>query len=111
MAAAAGVPVSGYKLRLFVLSAGLAGLAGGLFTFHLQFLSPDAFDVFLSIQFVVMVAVGGFGSIFGAVLGAVAITWLEHELRAAGDARDAARLRPARAGAHRVLRGRRSPRS
>lgn len=84
MAAAAGVAVTAYKLRLFVLSAGLAGLAGGLFTFHLQFLSPDAFDVFLSIQFVVMVAVGGFGSIFGAVLGAVAITWLEHELRQQG---------------------------
>ena len=84
MASAAGVAVSGYKLRLFVLAAGLAGLAGGLFTFHLQFLSPDAFDVFLSIQFVVMVAVGGFGSVFGAVLGAVAITWLEHELREQG---------------------------
>jgi branched-chain amino acid transport system permease protein len=78
------VGVSGYKLRLFVLAAGLAGLAGGLFTFHLQFLSPDAFDVFLSIQFVVMVAVGGFGSVYGAVLGAVAITWLEHELRQQG---------------------------
>ena len=84
MAAAAGVAVSAYKLRLFVLAAALAGLAGGLFTFQLQFLSPDAFDVFLSIQFVVMVAVGGFGSVYGAVVGAVSITWLEHELRQQG---------------------------
>jgi branched-chain amino acid transport system permease protein len=83
-AAAAGVEVSAYKLRLFVLSAGLAGLAGGLYVFMLQFLSPDAFGVFLSIQFVVMVAVGGLGSIYGAVFGAVAITWLEHELRELG---------------------------
>ncbi|MGI8861744.1 MAG: branched-chain amino acid ABC transporter permease, partial [Gaiellaceae bacterium] len=61
-AAAAGINVSAYKLRLFVLSAGLAGLAGALYAFMLQFLSPDAFGVFLSIQFVVMVAVGGLGS-------------------------------------------------
>jgi branched-chain amino acid transport system permease protein len=83
-AAAAGVNVSAYKLRLFVLSAGLAGLAGALYVFMLQFLSPDAFGVFLSIQFVVMVAVGGLGSVYGAVVGAVAITWLEHELRELG---------------------------
>jgi branched-chain amino acid transport system permease protein len=83
-AAAAGVNVAAYKLRLFVLSAALAGLAGAFYVFLLQFLSPDAFPVFLSIQFVVMVAVGGLGSIYGAVLGAVAITWLEHELRDLG---------------------------
>jgi branched-chain amino acid transport system permease protein len=83
-AAAAGVNVSAYKLRLFVLSAGLAGIAGGLYTFQLQFLSPDAFQVILSIQFVVMVAVGGLGSIYGAVVGAVAITWLQDELRDLG---------------------------
>jgi branched-chain amino acid transport system permease protein len=76
--------VASYKLRLFVLSAALAGLAGALYVFLLQFLSPDAFPVFLSIQFVVMVTVGGLGSIYGAVLGAVAITWLEHELRDLG---------------------------
>jgi branched-chain amino acid transport system permease protein len=84
MAAASGVSVSAYKLRLFVLSAGLAGLAGGLFTFQLQFLSPDAFDVFLSIQFVVMVAIGGLGSVYGPVLGAIAIVWIEDELRELG---------------------------
>jgi len=83
-AAAVGINVSAYKLRLFVLSAGLAGLAGALYVFMLQFLSPDAFGVFLSIQFVVMVAVGGLGSVYGAVVGAVAITWLEHELRELG---------------------------
>lgn len=83
-AAAAGIAVAAYKLRLFVLSASLAGLAGGLYVFMLQFLSPDAFGVLLSIQFVVMVAVGGLGSVYGAVVGAVAITWLEHELRQLG---------------------------
>jgi branched-chain amino acid transport system permease protein len=83
-AAAAGVNVAAYKLRLFVLSAGLAGLAGGLYVFLLQFLSPDAFGVFLSIQFVVMVAVGGLGSVYGAVVGAVAITLLQDQLQQLG---------------------------
>jgi branched-chain amino acid transport system permease protein len=83
-AAAAGVNVASYKLRLFVLSASLAGLAGAMYVFLLQFLSPDAFGVFLSIQFVVMVAVGGLGSVYGAVVGAVSVTWLEHELRELG---------------------------
>jgi branched-chain amino acid transport system permease protein len=83
-AAAAGVNVASYKLRLFVLSASLAGLAGALYVFLLQFLSPDAFGVYLSIQFVVMVAVGGLGSVYGAVVGAVSVTWLEHELRELG---------------------------
>ncbi len=83
-AAAAGINVTTYKLRLFVLSAGLAGLAGGLYTFLLQFLSPDAFPIILSIQFVVMVAVGGLGNVYGAVVGAIAITWLQRRLQEVG---------------------------
>jgi branched-chain amino acid transport system permease protein len=83
-AAAAGVNVASYKLRLFVLSAGLAGLAGGLYVFLLQFLSPDAFGLFLSIQFVVMVAVGGLGSVYGAVAGAVVVTLLQDRLQKLG---------------------------
>jgi branched-chain amino acid transport system permease protein len=83
-AAAVGVNVASYKLRLFVLSAGLAGLAGGLYAFLLMFLSPDAFPLLISIEYVVMVAVGGLGSVYGAVLGAVAITWLHDRLQDLG---------------------------
>jgi branched-chain amino acid transport system permease protein len=83
-AAAAGINVAMYKLRLFVLAAGLAGLAGGLFAYYLLFLSPDAFPLIMSITFVVMVAVGGMGSVYGAVVGAVAITYLEDKLREFG---------------------------
>lgn len=83
-AAAAGINVAGYKLRLFVLSAGLAGLAGGLYAYLLQYLSPDAFPLIISITYVVMVAVGGMGSLYGAVLGAVAITWLQDRLQQLG---------------------------
>jgi branched-chain amino acid transport system permease protein len=83
-AAAVGVNVAAYKLRLFVLAAALAGLAGGLYAFRLQFLSPDAFPLIMSIEFVVMVTVGGLGSIYGAVFGAVAIIWLQQELQDLG---------------------------
>ena len=83
-AAAAGINVAAYKLRLFVLAAGLAGLAGGLFAFRLGFLSPDAFPVIISIEFVVIVVVGGLGSVYGAVLGAIAIVWLQDRLQQLG---------------------------
>ncbi len=83
-AAAAGIDVSAYKLRLFVLSAGYAGLAGGLYTYQLHYLSPDAFPIVLSVQFVVMIAIGGMGSVYGAVFGAIGITLLQHELSILG---------------------------
>ena len=83
-AAAAGINVAGYKLQLFVFSAALAGLAGGMYAYLLQYLSPDAFPLIVSITFVVMVAVGGMGSLYGAVLGAVAITWLQDRLQQLG---------------------------
>jgi branched-chain amino acid transport system permease protein len=83
-AAASGVPVASYKLRLFVFAAALAGLGGGLFTFSFQFVSPEAFPVVLSVEFVVMVAVGGLGNVYGAVAGTIAILYLEQKLRDLG---------------------------
>ena len=83
-AAAAGVDVGAFKLRLFMLSGGYAGLAGGLYTYQLHYLSPDAFPIVLSVQFVVMIAIGGMGSIYGAVFGAIGITLLQHELSILG---------------------------
>lgn len=79
-AAAAGVPVASYKLRVFVLSAAMAGLAGGLYAFQNQYLSPDAFPIVLSVEFLVMAAVGGLGSVPGALVGAVAISLLQNRL-------------------------------
>ena len=83
-AAASGISVMTYKLRLFVLAAALAGLGGGLFTFSFQFVSPEAFPVVLSVEFVVMVAVGGLGNVYGAVAGTIAILYLEQKLREVG---------------------------
>ncbi len=83
-AAASGINVALYKLQLFVFAAALAGLAGGLFTFYTQFLGPEDFGIVLSLLFVVMVCVGGLGSLYGAVVGAVTIVYVEHELRELG---------------------------
>jgi branched-chain amino acid transport system permease protein len=83
-AASAGINVAMLKLQLFVLAAALAGLAGGLFTFYAQFLGPEDFTIVLSLQFVVMVAVGGLGNVYGAVVGTVSILYLEHKLRIFG---------------------------
>ena len=83
-AAASGIDVAAFKLKLFVYAAALAGLAGGLFTFYAQFLGPEDFVIVLSLLFVVMVSIGGLGSVYGAVVGSVTIVWIEHELRALG---------------------------
>lgn len=83
-AAAVGVPVAAYKLRLFVIAGAMAGLAGGLYAFSQLYLSTDAFPIVLSVEFLVMAAVGGLGSIPGALVGAVAITLLQNELNSLG---------------------------
>ena len=70
-AQASGVSVARYKTIAFGVSAFYTGVAGGLFAFVVGFLSPDAFDVFLSVDFVVMIIVGGLGSVSGAALGGV----------------------------------------
>ena len=83
-AAASGINVARYKLQLFVFAAALAGLAGGLFTFYAQFLGPEDFGIIVSLLFVVMVSIGGLGSVYGAVVGAVTIVYTEHKLRELG---------------------------
>jgi branched-chain amino acid transport system permease protein len=64
---AMGVPTSSYKTRIFVLSAVYASLAGSLYTHYMTFLSPGSFDLFWSIKFLMMVVIGGMGSIWGAM--------------------------------------------
>jgi branched-chain amino acid transport system permease protein len=79
-AQASGVSVARYKTIAFGLSAFYTGVAGGLFAFVVGFLSPDAFDVFLSVDFVVMIIVGGLGSVPGSVAGAAVVTVLHDGL-------------------------------
>ncbi len=80
-AATLGVDIRRAKVKVFVLSAVLASLAGSLFAHCYAFVSPDSFNIFVSVDFVIMVVVGGMGSIWGTLLGTGLITllpeWIE----------------------------------
>src|SRR6266850_1792109 len=71
-----GVNLAVYKTMAFAYSAGLMGIAGALFAHKIGFLAPDIFSVLLSIQFLLMVVVGGLGSLHGAFYGAVFVAIL-----------------------------------
>jgi branched-chain amino acid transport system permease protein len=75
-AASSGVPVAVYNQTVFSLSAGFAGLAGGIYAYYIGYVAPGSFPVLLSFEYVVMVVVGGAGTIWGALAGATAITLL-----------------------------------
>src|SRR6266508_3537488 len=71
-----GVNLAVYKTMAFAYSAALMGMAGALFAHKIGFLAPDIFSVLFSIQFLLMVVVGGLGSLHGAVFGAVFVALL-----------------------------------
>jgi len=71
-----GVNLGWYKALAFTLSAVYTGLAGSLYAHLILFISVDNFTLLHSISFIVMIVVGGLGSITGAVMGAVFITIL-----------------------------------
>jgi len=66
-----GVNLALYKTMAFSISAGFTGLAGGLFAHKLGYLAPDAFNIILSIQLLLMAVIGGLGSLHGVVFGAM----------------------------------------
>jgi branched-chain amino acid transport system permease protein len=65
-----GVHLASYKTLSFALSAAFAGVAGGLYAHNLRFLDPTQFTVIQSIEFIMMVVIGGLGSVHGAIFGA-----------------------------------------
>lgn len=71
----AGYNVAFVKAVVFAISAGLAGVAGALFVPQVGIISPANLGIVPSIEFVLLVAVGGRGTITGAVVGAVAVSW------------------------------------
>jgi branched-chain amino acid transport system permease protein len=75
-----GVNLTVYKTLSFAVSAFYAGIAGGLYAFVVGFFDPFTFNLILSILFLVMVVVGGLGSVLGAVMGATLITYLQYDL-------------------------------
>ncbi|HLG47393.1 MAG TPA: branched-chain amino acid ABC transporter permease [Reyranella sp.] len=71
-----GVNLAIYKSMAFAYSAGLMGLAGALFAHKIGYLAPDIFTILLSIQFLLLVIVGGLGSLHGAIFGAIFVALL-----------------------------------
>ena len=71
-----GINLAVYKTMAFAYSAAMMGLAGALFAHKIGFLAPDIFTVLLSIQFLLMVVVGGLGSLHGAIFGAICVALL-----------------------------------
>ena len=75
-AAASGVNCAAYKVAAFGVSAAFAGVAGSLLAINVAYVSPDTFPIELSLFLLVGAVVGLFGSIWGAVLGALLIQFL-----------------------------------
>lgn len=84
---ACGINLVRYKIGAFVISAAVAGLAGGLFAHQQLYVNPHIFAVFLSVTVIIMAYFGGLGSIGGAVVSAIALTFLTELLRDLGEYR------------------------
>lgn len=79
---AAGINVNLYKIVALMISAAFAGLGGALYANYQLQVGPDLFEVALAINIIVMVYVGGMGSIWGAAGGAMLLVGLTESLRA-----------------------------
>jgi branched-chain amino acid transport system permease protein len=86
-AEALGVDTTSYKVMAFVIGAFFAGVAGGLFAHYLSYLNPNSFTFIKSVEVVVMVVLGGMGSVTGAVFAAIVLTLLPEVLRPVKDYR------------------------
>ncbi|HKT78847.1 MAG TPA: hypothetical protein VJP86_01410, partial [Vicinamibacterales bacterium] len=78
-----GYPVESYKLWVFVFSAALAGVAGALYVPQVGIINPGEFAPINSIEVVIWVAVGGRGTLFGAVAGGVLVNYAKTYLTGA----------------------------
>ncbi|ABW25906.1 urea ABC transporter permease subunit UrtC [Acaryochloris marina] len=70
-----GYDPTGFKVLVFAVSAGLAGIAGALYTVQSGIISPKTMDIAFSIEMVIWVAVGGRASLVGAIFGALAVNF------------------------------------
>ena len=80
-AEASGIPTTYYKVMAFTVSAFFAGIAGGLYAHYLSILDASTFGFMKSVEILVMVVLGGLGSIIGSVVSAIVLTLLPELLR------------------------------
>lgn len=79
-----GYDTKTYKLVIFVISAGMAAIAGSLFASYITFIDPSTFTLNESIFILAMIILGGLSNIRGAVLGALFLILLPEALRFVG---------------------------
>jgi urea transport system permease protein len=72
-----GYDVARYKIKIYIISAGLAGLAGSLFVAVFSYVGPTIIGFVLSTEVLIWVIVGGKGTLVGAMLGAILVRFLE----------------------------------
>ena len=82
-----GIDLAVYKVKAFAISAAITGLAGVLFAHKMSFISPEMFTLQLSIEFIMVIIIGGAFGVHGAVFGAIFIvmvdpflTWLKDDV-------------------------------
>ncbi|MGE5086084.1 MAG: branched-chain amino acid ABC transporter permease [Bacillota bacterium] len=80
-AEATGISTTGMKVRAFVLSSFFAGIAGALFAHFTSFINPSSFTFLQSVNAVIMVVLGGMGSMTGSIVAAIIVTALPEALR------------------------------
>lgn len=80
-AEAMGVNTTRYKVTSFVIGSAFAGIAGVLFAHYNRFLSTNDFQFIKSFEIIIMIVIGGMGSMSGAILGAIVVTLLPEVLR------------------------------
>jgi branched-chain amino acid transport system permease protein len=68
-----GVSPHRYKVQVFVLSAVFAAIAGGLYAYWVGFINPEPFNITISILLLIIVTIGGMGSLWGALIGSIVI--------------------------------------
>jgi branched-chain amino acid transport system permease protein len=82
-----GIDLAVYKVKAFAISAAITGLAGVLFAHKMSFISPEMFTLQLSIEFIMVIIIGGAFGVHGAVFGAIFIvmvdpflTWMKDDV-------------------------------
>ncbi|MFC1883199.1 branched-chain amino acid ABC transporter permease [Thermodesulfobacteriota bacterium] len=75
-----GIPIFRYKLLSFAVSSFYAGIAGSLYAYYMMSITPEPFNLWLSIEFIAMIIIGGLGNIPGSVFGTVFIVFLNEGL-------------------------------
>lgn len=81
---AAGKDVAAYKVLVFVIGAGMAAVAGVMYAHYISFIDPTSFTVMESIFIISIVIIGGAGSMWGPIIGAVVLVTLPELLRFIG---------------------------